>query len=69
MPFDYMHSKVPRSYTDVGEKAEAQYLKELRERASLLHRIRSGNYPRGIDDKEQLTAWWKAYYESQRSRL
>ncbi len=40
MPFDYLHSMIPRSYTNVGEKAEAQYLKELKERAALLHRLR-----------------------------
>ena len=40
MPFDYLYSKVPLCYRHAPEKAEAQYLKELEERASLLYRLR-----------------------------
>ena len=39
MPFDYMHSTVPRSFSSASEKAEAQYLKELKDRAAMLHRL------------------------------
>ena len=39
MPFDYLHSNVSRSFTQAQEKAEAMYLKELEERAGLLHRL------------------------------
>ena len=39
MPFDYLHSSIPRNYLNAGEKAESQYLKELEERASLLYRL------------------------------
>lgn len=39
MPFDYLHSSVPKSYRNAGEKAEAQYLRELEQRAALLFRL------------------------------
>jgi|OpeIllAssembly_1097287.scaffolds.fasta_scaffold931252_2 hypothetical protein len=39
MPFDYLHSSVPRCYRNAGEKAEAQYLRELEQRAALLFRL------------------------------
>jgi len=39
MPFDYLHSSVPRCYRHAPEKAEAQYVKELEERAALLYRL------------------------------
>jgi hypothetical protein len=39
MPFDYLHSKVPRCYQQAPEKAEGMYLKELEERAELLYRL------------------------------
>lgn len=39
MPFDYMHSTVPRSYTDSAEKAREQYQSELIDRARLLYRL------------------------------
>lgn len=42
MPFDYMHSNVPKSYADAGEKAEAQYVAELEDRAAMLHRLGYG---------------------------
>ena len=42
MPFDYLHPKVPLSYANAGEKAEAQYLKELEQRAALLYRLGYG---------------------------
>ena len=42
MPFDYLHSRVPRSHGNASEKAEAQYLGELEERAALLHRLHFG---------------------------
>lgn len=39
MPFDYLHSSVPKSYLDAGEKAETQYLREIEQRAALLFRL------------------------------
>lgn len=39
MPFDYLHSSVPLCYLDSSEKAEAQYLREIEEKASLLFRL------------------------------
>lgn len=39
MPFDYLHSHVPKAFAHAPEKAEAQYRKELEERAGLLHRL------------------------------
>ncbi len=42
MPFDYLHSDVPRAFGHAPEKAEAQYRKELEERAGLLHRLHYG---------------------------
>lgn len=39
MPFDYLHSKVPRCYEQAPEKAEGMYLRELEERAELLYRL------------------------------
>ena len=39
MPFDYLHTFVPKNYTEAGEKAEAQYIEELEDRAALLYRL------------------------------
>lgn len=39
MPFDYLHSSVPLSYLNAGDKAESQYLRELEEKAAMLYRL------------------------------
>ncbi len=39
MPFDYLHSETPLNYGHAPEKAEAQYLAELKDRAALLYRL------------------------------
>ncbi len=39
MPFDYLESPDPACYKHAPEKAEAQYLRELEERAALLSRL------------------------------
>ena len=39
MPFDYLHSNVPKCYRRADEKAESMYLAELEDRAGLLYRL------------------------------
>lgn len=39
MPFDYMHSDVPKRFSQAPNKARAMYREELLQRAKLLHRL------------------------------
>ncbi len=39
MPFDYMHTDIPKAVLQTGEKAAASFRSEARERAAMLRRL------------------------------